>query len=70
MCSRYILERVDLMNPDCHLIVLHHFPQPTCVMLPFLSGVNIIEQTRSYDLDVLRAQFPAQSLISDLFILL
>lgn len=43
MCSRYILERVDLMNPDCHLILPYHFPQPTRVMLPFLFGVDIIE---------------------------
>ena len=67
MCCRYILESIEVMDSNRHLILLHQFPKLTRVMLPFFLGVHIIKKTRSYNLDVLRAQSPVPSLISNAF---
>lgn len=57
--SSHILERVHLMDPNIELIHSHHLEQLVRVMLELLPCIDVIEQCRPRDLDVLGRQSPS-----------
>ena len=59
MRPRYVLEGVCLVNPNRHFILLYQFPQFSSVVLPFLFGVDVVEESGSDDLGIFEAQSPA-----------
>lgn len=61
MCSRYILQVVNLVYPGIHLVLEDKVKQLISIAFELLSGVDIVEKRRSRDLEVLLPQTSARS---------